>query len=123
MKYLLLLLLFPFLSASECGKKKEKPIAETIADSIPVCVRAMIDERQKEIPPNPPVQIDEYVYNGKTVYLFTAPCCDQFNVLYNDSCKMICSPSGGITGKGDGKCDDFSKTARHVKLIWKETTK
>lgn len=82
----------------------------------------MIDDGLKEIPPSSPVQIDEYIYNGKAVYLFTAPCCDQFNVLYNDSCKKICSPSGGITGKGDGKCDDFSKTARHVKLIWKETT-
>jgi hypothetical protein len=32
---------------------------------------------------------------------------------------MICSPTGGITGKGDGKCEDFSTKAKHIKLIWK----
>ena len=83
----------------------------------------MIDVQQKEIPPNAPVQIEEYVYKGKTVYLFTAQCCDQYNVLYDDSCKMICAPSGGFIGKGDGKCEDFLKMARLVKLIWKESPK
>ncbi len=123
MKYFLILLVFPFLSSSECGKKTNKMATETTMDSIPVCVRKMIDERNKEIPPNPPVQVDEYLYNGKTVFLFTAPCCDFYNTLYDDSCKMICSPTGGITGKGDGKCADFSKTAKHVNLIWKNPAK
>ena len=130
MKFLLLLLIFPFLSASECSKKKKKPVVVTTPDlvviardSIPVCVRKMIDVQQKEIPPNAPVQIEEYVYKGKTVYLFTAQCCDQYNVLYDDSCKMICAPSGGFIGKGDGKCEDFLKMARLVKLIWKESPK
>ena len=98
MKYLLILLVFPFLSASECGKKKE-------------------------IPPNPPLQVDEYLYNGKKVFLFTAPCCDFFNMVYDDSCKAVCAPSGGITGKGDGKCEDFATTAKFVKSIWKNAEK
>lgn len=111
MKNLIILLVVPFLSVSECGKKK---------NTIPSCLEKMITERTKEIPPNPPEQIDEYLYNGKTVYLVTAPCCDQFNVVYDENCKEICAPSGGITGKGDGKCEDFSKTAQYVKLIWKK---
>ncbi len=126
MKYLLILFVVPFLSASECGKKKKNKTAvniETVKDSIPVCVRKMIDEANKEIPPNAPVQVDEYSYNGKTVFLLTAQCCDQFNTLYDDSCKMICSPSGGITGRGDRKCEDFSKTAKHIKMIWTNTAK
>lgn len=126
MKYLLILLVFPFLSASECGKKKKKKIEdnrEAVKDSIPVCVRKLIDDANKEMPPNAPVQVDEYSYNGKTVFLLTAPCCDQFNTLYDDSCKMICSPSGGITGRGDLKCEDFSTTAKHIKLVWENPVK
>ena len=127
MKYLLLLLTFPFLSASECGKKKNETvvsatkIADASKDSIPVCVKKIIDDANKETPPNPPLQVDEYLYNGKTVFLVTAPCCDFFNTVYDDSCKMICSPTGGITGQGDGKCKDFSTTAKHIKLIWKKS--
>ncbi len=126
MKYLLVLLVFPFLSASECGKKKKKKIEdnkEAVKDSIPVCLRKLIENSNKEIPPNAPVQIDEYSYNGKTVFLLTAQCCDQFNTLYDDSCKMICSPSGGITGRGDRTCDNFSKNASFVKLVWKNPVK
>ena len=121
MKYLLILLVFPVLAASDCGKKKKSTVtdqSQPLKDSIPVCVRQMIDNAMKEVPTNPPVQIDQYVYNGKNAYLVTAGCCDQYNSLYDDSCKLICSPSGGITGRGDRKCEDFSKTATHVKKIW-----
>lgn len=114
MKYLFILLVFPFLSASDCSKKK---------DAMPTCLAEMITERTKEIPPSPPEQIDEYLYNDKTVYLVTAPCCDQFDVVYDENCKEICAPSGGITGKGDGKCEDFFKTAKQIKVLWKKEKK
>ena len=126
MRYLLVLLFLPLFSASECNKKKKNKTADKIVvvkDSIPVCLRKLINDANNEIPPNAPVQIDEYNYNGKTVFLLTAPCCDQFNTLYDDSCKMICSPSGGITGRGDRKCEDFSKNASFVKLVWKNPVK
>lgn len=123
MKYLLVLLIFPFISASECGSPKNKVVNETVADSIPVCIRKMINERKKEASRDPSEQVDEYLYNGKTVFLVRAPCCDQWNRVYDDSCKIICAPSGGITGRGDGKCKDFSKTAIHVKVIWKNSKK
>lgn len=112
MKYLLILLLFPLLSSSDCGKKK--------ADAIPACIQKMIDDGTKENPSNLPEQVDEYRYKDKTVYLVIAPCCDQYNVVYDENCNRICAASGGITGKGDGKCEDFSTTAQHVKLIWKK---
>ena len=123
MKYLLILLIFPFISASECGSPKSKVVNETVTDSIPVCIIKMIDKWKKETSRNPAEQVDEYLYNGKTVFLFTPPCCDQWNVLYDDSCKIICAPTGGITGRGDGKCKDFSETAKHVKVIWKNSNK
>lgn len=43
-------------------------------------------------------------YAGGTAYLFVAPCCDQFNVLYDATGQRLCAPSGGFTGRGDGRC-------------------
>ncbi len=124
MKYLLIVLIFPFLSASECGKKKEKTADETAAtDSIPSCIRKIIDDAGKDIPPNTPVQVDEYIYKDKKTFLITAHCCDQYNTLYDENCTMICAPSGGFSGKGDEKCPDFSANSKHVKLIWKNPAK
>ncbi len=96
---------------------------ETVKDSIPLCLREKIGIYEKKDAVNPPVQIEEYQYKGKRVFFFTADCCDQFNDLYDDNCKFICAPSGGYTGGGNGKCKDFSDSAKLVKLIWKSGAK
>ena len=80
-----------------------------------------IEEIKKEPKWNPPAQVDEYSYNGKSVFLFSSNCCDQYNMLYNENCETICAPSGGLTGKGDNKCSDFFNTAKYVKLVWKDS--
>lgn len=120
MKYLLVLFAVPVLSAGECGSgTKNAGTPQETADSIPPCVRKIIDAGEKGTPSNGPLEVNEYLYNNKTVYLFTARCCDQFNVLYDANCNTICAPSGGFSGRGDGKCPDFEKNAKLVKLIWK----
>lgn len=130
MKFILILLAISTLSSSQCSNKKSRTTTPTPQDEqtsstgdLPVCIRKMIDESNKEIPPNPPLQIDAYMYKGKKVYLFTMDCCDQFNMVYDDSCRSICAPSGGITGRGDGKCPDFDSTAKHLKMVWKKPSK
>lgn len=110
MKYLALLLFLPLLSASDCSKKNE----------LPSCVQRVIDDAVRNEPSGVPVKIDEYLYNGKRVFLFTAPCCDQYNTVYDENCNAVCAPTGGITGKGDGNCTDFTTAATHVREVWKK---
>ena len=101
----------------------QQPPKDTVKNEgkskLPDCISDFIKKSSKNAPADLPVQNDEYSYKGKKVYLYTAPCCDQFNVLYDDKCKVICSASGGITGRGDGKCPDFSKEGKFVKTVWK----
>ncbi len=87
---------------------------------VPGCIEKRIEQIQKQPKWNPPAEVHEYIYNGQTVYLFSANCCDQFDELLDGNCNKICSPGGGITGKGDGKCADFKEKAQHVKLVWKD---
>jgi hypothetical protein len=119
MKYALLLIIIPLLSGADCGKKKKKTSGanknETVA--VPTCVQQLIDEAAKTSPPVIPAKVDEYFYKGRKAYLFTAPCCDFYNIAYDDSCKRICAPSGGFTGGGDGQCGDFDSTAKFIKTI------
>jgi hypothetical protein len=111
---LLLLLIF-----TGCGNGKK---SQTGAYDIPACVQQVISENSGSNPPSA-TRIDEYSYQGKRVFLITAPCCDRYNVLYDENCVTLCAPSGGYTGKGDGKCADFSATAKFVKLIWEKAAK
>ena len=103
------------------GSGSDTTIATTIPtiENIPSCLRQTIDKIRNKQYDSPPLQIDEYRYKGKLVYLHTADCCDQYNVVYDENCKGICSPSGGIDGRGDRKCTDFKDSARLVRSIWK----
>ena len=65
MKYLLILLIFPFLSASECGKKKANSGGDVSRDSIPVCVRRLIDSANKEIVHHPVVLLEKAMESVK----------------------------------------------------------
>lgn len=131
MKYLLLSLVIPFLAATECGKKKngdkvtdeKTQIVETPLDTLPACVQKLIDDGNKETPSSAPIEVEEYIYKGKKVYLGKAPCCDNFDLLYDENCNEICAPTGGFSGRGDGRCPDFIKEAKLIRSIWKEKMK
>jgi hypothetical protein len=112
MKHLLLLLPFSFLLSTQCNKQNNE---------IPSCIQQRIDQIKTQPKWNPPAEVNEYIYQGKHVFLFSADCCDQYNQLVDENCNYICAPSGGITGKGDGKCSDFTSTSKFVKLIWKDS--
>jgi hypothetical protein len=90
-------------------------------NGIPDCIQLRIEEIKKESKWNPPAEVNEFLYNGNKVYLFTSDCCDQYISLVDASCKTLCAPSGGFTGKGDGKCPDFYDKAKHLRLIWKDS--
>jgi hypothetical protein len=87
------------------------------------CIETKIEEFQEEPLANPPIEIYQYFYNGNLVYFVSAPCCDMYTTLYDENCNIICYPSGGITGEGDGRCNDFFETRSDEKLIWKDDRK
>lgn len=99
------------VAAKKCNKPKE---------SLPACVQQRIDEIKKQPPWNPRAEVYEYEYNGIRVYYITSDCCDNYNTLIDNNCNYLCSPSGGITGKGDGKCPDFQANAKMIRLVWKD---
>ena len=112
MKYLVLLLSLPLILTTQCNKQQNK---------IPSCIQSKIDLIKAQPKWNPPASVNEYIYQGKHVYLFSSDCCDQYTQLIDENCNLLCAPSGGITGKGDGKCADFSSASQFIKLTWKDS--
>jgi hypothetical protein len=111
MKIYLSVLIVTALLNNQCRKTKME---------IPACVLQKIEEIKAQPKWNPPAEINEYVYKKQRVFLVSSNCCDQYIMLYDGSCSPICAPSGGITGKGDGRCADFYEQATHVRLLWKD---
>ena len=96
--------------------------SKVVADSLPVCVKVLIEKMKSEPVTNPPRKIYSYKYLGKKVFYVPAICCDFFSDLYNDSCRLMGHPDGGFTGKGDGSIKDFN-TATDEKLLWSDSRK
>ena len=108
---------------STCKSEDSDVNGRSIPLNLPKCIQARIDSIKKEPVWNPPATVYSYVYKNQTVYGFSANCCDQYNVIVDVNCKVICSPSGGITGAGDGQCPDFQKNATNETLVWQDNRK
>ena len=113
-RYSAILLLL--LGALACEDKE-------IEKGTPDCILKIIQNTKKEPVGNPPAKIFTYTYNGKTVYYLPSRCCDIPSVLLDEQCNTICSPDGGLSGMGDGKCADFFTKRSNEKLIWQDDRK
>lgn len=106
MKFILLFIIF-ILSLS-CAKSNY-PMGT------PTCIQDKIEEIKKNNDNS--AFVYRYSNHDELVYLISPGCCDMFSELYDDKCNFICAPSGGFTGKGDGKCKDLDLQKELV--IWK----
>src|SRR4051794_17939573 len=95
--------------ANAQGSVLEDTNAGTIVSpalDLPPCILKKIDSIKKEPVWNPPAEIHEYKIENKLFYAISADCCDRFSTVVDASCNYVCAPSGGFTGRGDGKCPD-----------------
>jgi hypothetical protein len=112
MKWFLAGLLLLILQSQAC--KKERTV------KVPPCIQSKIEAISQQPKYNPPATVYRYLYGDMYVYLFSSDCCDQYNYVYDKDCNVICAPSGGIAGRGDGRCSNFSKVASDETLVWKD---
>lgn len=70
-----------------------------------------------------PLSVIRYQYKGRTVFYMVSPCCDKYNIVYDEKCNVIGYPDGGYTGKGDGKMMDFGDSVTQGKVVWQISNK
>jgi hypothetical protein len=98
--------------------------AEALAEeNLPPWLNVQISELNAHPKWHTEIAIWRVVYKNEDMYLFVSPCCDQYNNLYDRSGTMICSPTGGLTGRGDGNCSDAISPTTTVKVIWPQPGK
>src|ERR687886_1043316 len=86
----------------------------------PECVVDMIEKIKSRDKSDSPGQILSYTYKGQLVYFIPQRCCDIPSTLLDANCNVVCSPDGGISGGGDGRCRDFFSTRTDARLVWKD---
>ncbi len=66
--------------------------------------------------------IDLYEYRNQRVILVTLPCCDRKSNLYDLNGQEIGHPTGGLSGKGDGRMLDWALGAKFIKNLRAQKT-
>ena len=92
-------------------------------DKMPKWLKKLINELKVAPPANPPSRIIRYKYRNEFVYYQPPECCDRPSQLFDGNGKLICLPSGGRSGGGDGKCPDFFNERKEEKMIWEDKRK
>jgi hypothetical protein len=89
----------------------------------PEWINRLIEKEKAGEAANPPASLSRCKYKGQTVYYRPPRCCDISSSLYDENGNIICSPDGGFTGRGDGKCPDFfyEYEKRECEVIWTDT--
>ncbi|MEJ7671720.1 MAG: hypothetical protein WKF59_03200 [Chitinophagaceae bacterium] len=116
-----LALLLTSMSLAFCTKTNIQPEQDQQLSLAPQGIQAKIADVKTQLKSNQSATLYKYNYKGQVVYLITSDCCDQYNYLYDENSNIICAPSGGITGLGDGRCTDFSTEKKDPVLLWKMT--
>jgi hypothetical protein len=125
MKIIVILVAICMLSVSACA---QKPGLDT---TLPWLQIKIWDYQSKPVS-NPPRSIVKTTFEGKPVYYVPPVCCDIPSELYAEDGKLICYPSGGFTGAGDGKCATFkteyfdhinNKDAKKISILWQDSRK
>ncbi len=80
------------------------PPALHAAPGLPAWLAARVADYDAQPARTAPAAVFALPWQGSTAYLVTAACCDQYNPLYDARGVLVCHPSGGFTGRGDGKC-------------------
>lgn len=95
----------------------------TPADKNPDWIKQLIIEQESSPVANRPSSLTECQYKNQTIYYLPPRCCDISGILYDANGKTICSPDGGMTGNGDGKCPDFFEVRQDCEVIWQDMRK
>ncbi|MGE0268589.1 MAG: hypothetical protein AB7S78_09075 [Candidatus Omnitrophota bacterium] len=85
---------------------------------VPPFVVQLIERFESAPTSNPPASVWRYKYKGRLVYYVPPVCCDVPSALYDTLGNLVCSPDGGLTGRGDGKCPDFFDERTEELRIW-----
>ncbi|MFT5336584.1 MAG: hypothetical protein ACJAY8_001063 [Sphingobacteriales bacterium] len=103
-----------------CSKNEDKAEAYlSQEEKIESCIAHKIEEVLAGDPQNPRTEIWLWKSSAELYYYVNAPCCDQFSVLFNEDCAVVCAPDGGFSGNGDGACPEFAADLSRI-LVWKD---
>jgi hypothetical protein len=109
----------PMAPQDESDRVSSAPSNRVEIAGVPEWLRIRLADYDAQTGAGAPRAVHALAYGSGTAYLVTAGCCDQLDPLIDSSGTLICHPSGGYTGRGDGKCPGRLPPADQQREVWR----
>jgi len=132
-----LLIALAIASLAACASRVEKGAAAPIAPpdnsdrasatpsdrvevaGLPDWLRSRLADYDAQPGAAAPRAVYEVRYGEGVAYYVKAGCCDQLDPLVDAHGVLVCYPTGGFTGRGDGKCPGALPPASGRREVWR----
>jgi hypothetical protein len=95
------------------------PSARVEVAGLPEWLRIRLADYDAQPGAAAPRAVFQVAYGNGVAYYTLAGCCDQFDPLVDANGVLICYPTGGYTGHGDGKCRGALPPPEQRREVWR----
>ena len=109
----------PLAPPDNSDRASSAPSTRVEVSGLPEWLRIRLADYDALPGPAAPRAVYEVPWRGGVAYYVQAGCCDQLDALVDANGVLLCHPTGGFTGRGDGKCLEELPTVAHRREVWR----
>ena len=109
----------PIAPPDGSDRASSAPTTRAEVTGLPEWLRIRLADYDASPMPAAPQAGFEVRYGDGFAYFVLAGCCDQLNPLIDARGVLVCYPSGGFTGRGDGKCPGVLPPGNQQREVWR----
>jgi hypothetical protein len=109
----------PLAPPDNSDRTSATPSTRAEVAGLPEWLRIRLADYDAQPGPAAPRAVYEVRYGDGVAYYVKAGCCDQLDPLVDAHGVLVCYPSGGFTGRGDGKCLGALPRESERREVWR----
>ena len=109
----------PIAPPDGSDRASSAPSTRAEVSGLPEWLRIRLADYDAQPGPAAPRAVYELPYRGGVAYYVQAGGCDQLDPLIDARGVIVCYPTGGFTGRGDGKCLEELPVVAHRREVWR----
>ncbi len=109
----------PLAPPDNSDRASSAPSTRVEVSGLPEWLRIRLADYDALPGPAAPRAVYEVPWRGGVAYYVQAGCCDQLDPLVDANGVLLCHPTGGFTGRGDGKCLEELPVVAHRREVWR----
>ena len=109
----------PIAPPDGSDRASASPSTRVEVAGLPEWLRIRLGDYDAQPGPAAPRAVYEVRFGDGVAYYVKAGCCDQLDPLVDARGVLVCYPSGGFTGRGDGKCPRALPPQADRREVWR----